>query len=392
MGERLMAIVAEGDRGRVYFAPTPDMEATARKAEPEWKPENELIGKCRDQLPLYGMNTFADIFTPRQLVALTTFSDLIQDAMEQVKRDATAAGLPDGDIPLCDGGNGATAYAEAVGIYLAFAVDKGANYWSTICAWHTGAEKLISTFGRQAIPMVWDYTETNPLSDSSGNFLLGVEQAAKMLDMLGTGSPGCSNQADANIQNESNSKIVSTDPPYYDNICYADLSDFFYVWLRRSLRSVFPDLFATLATPKADELVATRYRYNSKDEAEAFFLNGMTQAMRRLVEQTHPGFPVTIYYAFKQSERKFDGSTISTGWETFLDAVIRAGFGINGTWPVRTEYTGNLKKNMSALASSIVLVCRKRSANAPVISRREFLRELDAVLPEALDEMTRGSR
>ncbi len=212
-----------------------------------------------------------------------------------------------------------------------------------------------------------------------------------MLHALGTGSPGCSNQADANIQNESNGKLVSTDPPYYDNICYADLSDFFYVWLRRSLRSVFPDLFATLATPKADELVATRYRHNSKDEAEAFFMNGMTQAMRRLAGQAHPGFPVTIYYAFKQSERKADGGTTSTGWETFLDAVIRAGFGINGTWPVRTEYTGNLKKNISALASSIVLVCRKRSADAPVISRREFLRELDAVLPEALDEMTRGA-
>ncbi len=390
MSARLMAIVTEGDRRRVYLSPTPEMEAVAHEAKPEWKPENELIGKCRDQLPLYGMNTFADIFTSRQLVALTTFSDLIQEAMERIKRDATTA-LSNDDLSLRDSGSDATAYAEAVGVYLAFAVDKGANYWSTICAWHTGAEKLISTFGRQAIPMVWDYTETNPLSDSSGNFLLGVEQAAKMLQALGTGSPGCSNQADANIQNESDSKIVSTDPPYYDNICYADLSDFFYVWLRRSLRSVFPDLFATLATPKADELVATRYRHGSKDEAEAFFMDGMTQAMRRLVEQAHSGFPVTIYYAFKQSERKLDGGTISTGWETFLDAVIRAGFEINGTWPVRTEYTGNLKKNISALASSIVLVCRKRSDDAPVISRREFLRELDAVLPDALDEMIRGA-
>ncbi len=203
---------------------------------------------------------------------------------------------------------------------------------------------------------------------------------------------GTVNQENAQTQGLSKGMIVSTDPPYYDNICYADLSDFFYIWLRRSLRSVFPDLFATLTTPKADELVATRYRYDSKDEAEAFFLGGMTQAMQRLAEQAHPGFPVTIYYAFKQSERKDDGGKTSTGWETFLDAVIRAGFGISGTWPIRTERKGRVLANdTNALASSIVLVCRKRPADAPVISRREFLRELDAVLPEALDEMTRGA-
>jgi putative DNA methylase len=310
-------------------------------------------------------------------------------------------------VPLRDGGTGATAYAEAVGVYLAFAVDKGANYWSSLCAWHQTRYGVVSTFGRQALPMVWDFAEANPISDSSGNILLGVEQASKMLEALGVGARGSASQADAAAQSTSADKIISTDPPYYDNIGYADLSDFFYVWLRRSLRLVYPDLFATLAVPKAEELVATPYRHGSKEKAETFFLDGMTQAMHRLAEQAHPAFPVTIYYAFKQQETlggrassppedDHAGETpalpetpaltgaASTGWETFLDAVIRAGFGISGTWPMRTEYTGNLKKNVSALASSIVLVCRPRPHDAPTATRREFVSALKAELPAAI--------
>ena len=391
MGARLMAIVAEGKRGRVYLPPTATMEAIVYQAKPVWKPENVLVGKCRDQLPLYGMNTFAAIFTSRQLVALTTFSDLVQDVRERVKRDMLAAGLPDDSKPIASGGTGATAYADAVGVYLAFAVDKGANYWSSICAWHTGAEKLISTFGRQAIPMVWDYTEANPLSDSSGNVMLGIEQASKMIQALGLGVPGLASQADAAAQSTSKNKVVSTDPPYYDNICYADLSDFFYIWLRHSLKPVFPEIFATLAVPKADELIASHYHHGSKEKAEVFFLDGMTQAMQRLAEHTHPAFPVTIYYAFKQAESDGVNGTTSTGWETFLDAVIRAGFSITGTWPMRTEYTGNLKKNMSVLASSIILVCCPRAADAPIATRREFVTALKAELPIALAHLQRGN-
>ena len=276
-------------------------------------------------------------------------------------------------------------------MYLAFAVDKGANYWSTICTWHQSLSKMVSTFGRQAIPMVWDYAEANPFSDSSGNLKLGVEQATNMLKQLGRGTLGLSMQADATSQTYSTGKTVSTDPPYYDNIGYADLSDFFYVWLRRSLRPVFPDLFATLAVPKAEELVATPYRHGNKQKAEKFFLDGMTLAMRRLVEQTHLAFPATIYYAFKQSESRSDGGIASTGWETFLEAVIEAGFGISGTWPVRTEYTGNLKGNVNALASSIVLVCRPRPTDAPIATRREFVNALSAELPEALRQMQAGN-
>ena len=387
MSKRLMAIVAEGYRGRVYLAPISEHEAISQSAEPNWRPEIDLIGKCRDQLPLYGMKTFADLFTDRQLVALTTFTDLVAEARELICADAVAAGMPDDGAPLRDGGTGAVAYAEAVGVYLAFAVDKGANYWSTICAWHTSAEKLVSTFSRQAIPMVWDFTEANPISDSSGNLQLGVRQAAKMLQRLGTGTFGSSMQADATSQTASTSKVVSTDPPYYDNIGYADLSDFFYLWLRRSLRSVFPDLFATLAVPKSEELVATPYRHGSRAKAETFFLDGMTRAMHRLVEQTNLSFPVTIYYAFRQSEKKHNERMVSSGWEAFLNAVIRAGFGISGTWPVRTEYTGNLKSNVNALASSIVLVCRPRPVDAPIATRREFVDTLKSELPPALAQM-----
>ena len=393
LGERLMAVVAQGERSRVYLTPTLEMEEVARSAQPRWKPDTPSRGTwgSNAQGRRYGFRTFGDYFTDRQLVALTTFSDLVGEARERICADAMASGMPEDGVPLRDGRTGATAYAEAVGVYLAFAVDKGANYWSTICAWHQTRHGVASTFGRQAIPMVWDYTEANPFSDSSGNLKLGVEQATNILKHLGRGTLGLSMQADATSQTYSTGKIVSTDPPYYDNIGYADLSDFFYVWLRRSLRPVFPDLFATLAVPKAEELVATPYRHGNKQKAEKFFLDGMTLAMRRLAEQAHLAFPVTIYYAFKQSESRSGEGVASTGWETFLEAVIKAGFSISGTWPVRTEYTGNLKGNVNALASSIVLVCRPRPVDAPVATRREFVDALRSELPDALRQMQQGN-
>ena len=393
MSERLMAIVAEGDRGRVYLTPSLEQEAIAQKAEPQWTPDTNLPERALGfRVQEYGMVLWRDLFTSRQLVALTTFSDLVAEAMERVKQDAAAADLPEVDMGLDRGGCGAKAYAEAVGVYLAFAIDKGANYWSTICAWHTGAEKMVSTFGRQAIPMVWDFAEANPISDSSGNVLLGIEQAAKMIALIGTGAPGSASQEDAAAQSTiQEDKVVSTDPPYYDNIGYADLSDFFYVWLRNSLKPTFPDLFSTLAVPKAEELVATPYRHGNKEKAEQFFLAGVGKAMRRFSEKAHPGFPVTIYYAFKQSETKGDTDISSTGWETFLDAVIRSGFALTGTWPMRTEYTGNLKKGINALASSIVLVCRKRPDDAPMATRREFVDALKAELPAALAHLQSGN-
>ena len=395
MGARLMAIVAKGDRGRVYLAPNPEHEAAARKAKPHDPPETDLPAKALGfRVQEYGMIKWRDLFTPRQLVALTTFSDLVAEARACVRRDVIVAGLPDDSTPLRDGGTGASAYAEAVGVYLAFALDKVADRGSTLGRWDPTPTQsgIINTFSRQALPMTWDFAEANPLGDASGNYRSAVDLVAKALLVALPSAPADARQCDAATQSVSVDRLVSTDPPYYDNIGYADLSDFFYVWLRRSLRSVFPDLFATLAVPKAEELVATPYRHGNKEKAETFFLAGMTEAMRRLAEQTHPGFPVTIYYAFKQSERKGDEGTSSTGWETFLDAVIEAGFSVTGTWPMRTELGNRLiGMGTNALASSIVLVCRQRPSDAPLATRREFVAALKSELPVALTHLQRGN-
>jgi putative DNA methylase len=393
MGARLMVIVAEGKRGRVYIAPTLEAEAIAGRAQPRWKPELAMPENPRwFSPPLYGLKTYGDLFTPRQLVALTTFSELAAEARERVKRDALHAGLTDDGITLDAGGTGATAYADAVATYLAATISKVADRSSSICGWDSSRDSTRNTFGRQAIPMVWDFAEANVIGDSSGSLTNAVDQIARTLLTLPGVNAGSASQADASVQTISNAKVVSTDPPYYDNIGYADLSDFFYVWLRRSLKLVFPDLFATLPVPKVEELVATPYRHGSKEKAEAFFLDGMTEAMHRLASQAHPAFPVTIYYAFKQSETDASDGTASTGWETFLDAVIRAGFALTGTWPMRTEL-GNRMVGMdtNALASSIILVCRPRTANAPIATRREFVTALKAELPVALAHLQRGN-
>jgi putative DNA methylase len=392
IGARLMAIVAEGKKGRIYLPPVYEHEQAPNNAIPSWRPEGEIATKMTGgNCTPYGLTSWGDLFTNRQLVALNIFSDLVSEAIEKCEKDAIAAGIPDDAVPLDDGGIGARSYAQAVGVYLAFSIDKASDYWSTICTWHSSKDLIRNTFGRQAIPMTWDYVETNPFSFSTGNVGSGVEWAYKALQLFPSQKIGYAIQSDAQKQEISANKIVSTDPPYYDNIGYADLSDFFYVWLRRNLKTVFPSLYATVAVPKEEELIATPYRHGSKEAAEDFFLSGMKEAMHNLAEHTHPSFPVTIYYAFKQSETSGENGTSNTGWETFLQAVIESGFAINGTWPMRTEM-GNrmISSGTNALASSIVLVCRKREVEAETIGRREFIRELNAVLPEALDEMTRG--
>ena len=253
-------------------------------------------------------------------------------------------------------------------------------------------DQSIATFGRQALPMVWDYSEANVFGGMAGDPLVSINNMMRVVDKLPASVDAHAKQADAQRRIATAVEVVSTDPPYYDNIGYADLSDFFYVWLRRSLKPVFPEIFATLAVPKAEELVATPYRHGGKEAAEAFFLAGMTRALHRLAEQAHPGFPVTIYYAFKQSERKGDTGVASTGWETFLDAVMRSGFAITGTWPMRTEL-GNrmIGIGTNALASSVVLVCRRRPADAVAATRREFLTALRSELPQALRLLQTGN-
>lgn len=394
MGNRLMAVVAGGDRGRVYLSPSPEHEAIALKAKPEWKPDVEICHwPGRTNVVEYGLTTFGDLFTPRQLVALSTFSDLVGEAREQVRRDALKAGLATDDTPLRDGGTGATAYADAVGVYLACGIGRAADYWNSNATWEPGGGFVAHAFTRQAIPMVWDFAESSPFSDNGGNWSATcMEWVERVIQNFVPASAGHAQQADAQTQSISADRLVSTDPPYYDNIGYADLSDFFYVWMRRSQRPAFPDLFATLAVPKAEELVATPYRHGGREIAEIFFLHGMTEAMRRLAEQAHLAFPVTIYYAFKQSENDNDEGTASTGWDTFLAAVIVAGFAISGTWPMRTERGARSTGiGTNALASSIILVCRKRKAAASTATRREFVTALKAELPQALAHLQRGN-
>ena len=390
MGARLMAIVAEGNRGRVYLSPTDDHEQIATTARPEWSPTIEMPDNPRwFSPPLYGLKTYGDLFTPRQLVALTTFSDLVQDAIARCRQDALSAGMADDGVGLDAGGLGATAYAESVATYLGLTVSRTTNTINSLAVWSQSRDQSVNLFSRQAIPMTWDFPEVNPFGGGAGDFGGTSSSMAKTVSSF-TGQAGVVHQTAAQLQEFSRQKVISTDPPYYDNVGYADLSDFFYVWLRKSLKPIYPDLYATLAVPKAEELVATPYRHGSKDKAEKFFLGGMTQAMHNLAERAHPAFPITIYYAFKQSETSGETGTSSTGWETFLQAVMDAGLVISGTWPMRTERPTGVKTGTNALASSIVLVCRQRAHDAPTIGRRAFIRELNAALPDALDEMTRG--
>jgi len=356
MGKRLMAIVATGDRGRVYLSPTEHMESVAGLAKPEWKPDVEFFQQALGfRIGNYGMTKWSDLFNPRQLVALTTFSGLVQEVRKQVRNDAIETGLPDNDFGLDAGSTSATAYGETVGVYLAIAVSRATDYWGTGAIWEAGGSFIAHVFSRNALPMTWDYPEANPFSSGSGSWnQTCIEWIVRYLKTVAPRVPGIALQADAQRQSFSRDCVISTDPPYYDNIGYADLSDYFYVWLRRSLREVFSEIFATLVVPKAEELVATPARHGGRERAEKFFLDGMTEAMHRLAEQVHPAFPVTIYYAFKQAERDHGEGTASTGWETFLDAVIRSGFAVVGTWPMRTERPGRMRETGSnALASSV---------------------------------------
>ena len=397
MGAQLMAIVAEGNRRRVYLPASNGQEAIAKSAKPSWAPDQELPKNPRwFSPPAYGMLTYEDLFTPRQLVALTTLSDLVQEARELVLADAKAVGLTNDDQSLADGGTGAEAYADAVDVYLALAASKLADNNSTICSWMPGIkyEVVRNTFSRQALPMVWDYAECNPFARSSGDYYEQVLRIAKVLEIsLANENLDSSEikQIDASSLSEKNNFILSTDPPYYDNIGYADLSDYFYVWMRRSLRPIFPNLFGTMLVPKVEELVATPYRHEGKENAEKFFLEGMTQAIHRMAEQSSREFPATIYYAFKQAEVEAEGIA-STGWATFLEAVGSSGFTVVGTWPVRTERSArSVSIGTNALASSIVLVCRKRPENAPVTTRADFLKALKRELPTALKLLQQGN-
>jgi putative DNA methylase len=394
LGARMLAIVAEGNRERLFLPATADAEIAACAATSEWKPDTAFYQQALGfRIGNYGLTKWSDLYTNRQLAALTTFAEVVRHSHERIEQDALAQGMSSDPRGVAQGGVGARAYAETVQTYLGFGVSRSADYWSSLCIWRSDPKNLGigHVFSEQKLSMVWDYAEANPFSESSGNWTMNLSWVAKVVDVIGARIPGTASQNDAQTVSIAKDTIISTDPPYYDNVGYADLSDFFYVWLRASLREIYPDLFATLTTPKADELVATPGRHGGSRAAETFFLNGMSKALGRIGRAGHPAFPTTVYYAFKQSERDQAGIT-STGWQTFLESLVNAGLSITGTWPMQTEM-GNRTRSMdaNALASSVILVCRPRPTDAVTISRREFTKELGRVLPEALDAMTRGA-
>ncbi len=394
MGAQLMAVVAEGiPRGRMYLGPT--LEHTAATDV-----NCELIlgplpsNPQYSNPPNYGMGDWEDLFTPRQLTALTTFSDLLADVRGLVEAHAAAAGMASDEIRLRDGGTGADAYADAVVTYLAFGIDKQADLGNSLVRWEPRAQCPRQLFGRQAIPMIWDFAESNPFSSSSGSFLTCLSGTMRGLVSIGSvmGLEGRAVQMDAIARVRSARNVaVSTDPPYYDNVPYADISDFFYVWLRRNLADVWPDECATLLTPKADELVANRYRAGSKQKAEEHFESGMAEFVAEVAEASTPDVPVTIFYAYKATETS-EGGVRSTGWDTFLQGVADAGMQITATWPMRTENQSRLRAMKSnALASSIVLVCRPRPEGVAPASRGQFVEALRNELPEAVRVLQTGN-
>lgn len=400
MGARLMAVVAEGNRSRVYLSPDPAQEQTAHSANEDHRVAEAREGALNQPVPerltggtcySYGLTTFGKLFSPRQLVALTTFSDLVGEAREKVLADAHAAGLPDDATPLHEGGTGASAYADAVMTYLAMAVNKACDYNTSLVLWSPTRDQAKSTFARQALPMVWDFAEINPFADAAGDLYTSVHGLCRALEQEPAFGAAAINLIDAPKNSfPVRPIVVSTDPPYYDNIGYADLSDFFYVWLRRSLSSCWPALFRRLTTPKSEELVATPYRHGGRENAEAFFMDGMSRALTAIRKAATDVEPLAIYYAFKQSEIADDGVT-SAGWASFLQAVVDSGLAVDGTWPVRTERgSRSISIGTNALASSIVLVCRKRGETAQTVTRAEFIRALKREMPAAVDKIRKA--
>lgn len=385
----LIAIVAQGNREKVYISPIDEHEKTYTP-EPRWVPNLEISHMPRDiKTQTYGMTKFSDLFTPRQLYSLDTLCSILPDLRDEIVRDALKFGLPKGK-PLAAGGTGATAYADAITAYLSFAIDRCADFNNSLTRWSPNNEKIMNLFSRQSMSIAWDFGEANIIENTVGGMPVILDFIHKCILKIPNIRSGAAYQADASSLYISEKRIISTDPPYFDNITYADLSDFFYVWLRRNLNDILPDIFTSIQTPKNDEAIAHPYRKYSV-EPEVFFMQKLKKFFEFVEKNGHDLYPSTIYYAFKQSET-VDLETVSTGWESFLEGLIDSGLSITATWPLRSEQSTrmlNMKKN--ALASSIVLVCRKRS-NTNSISRRQFLRELKDELPIALEAMIGGKK
>jgi putative DNA methylase len=388
IGVTLIAVVADSKNGRIFIDPSESQLNTAFLEKPTYRPSTPISPDRRAFTPPdYGMKTFGDLFTDRQLIALNCYADLVHEVMSEIKSAAQIAGLNEDNIPIADGGKGALAYAEAISVYLAFGLSRLSDVQNSLCMWETSKTQVRHLFTRQAIPILWDFGENNVFNDAAGDFRTSLGSIIRVLERFVPSVEGFEKNHDAQTVVLPAGAMLSTDPPYYDNVGYADLADFFFCWLKPALKDVYPALFGVLATPKAEELIAAPYRHGGKQGAEQFFLDGMRDALTNLAKQASDALPATIYYAFKQSEIDQDGIS-STGWSTFLQATLDAGFAVVGTWPVRTELSNRMRgQGSNALANSVVLVCRKKEATAEVITRAEFIRALKRELPPAIGEL-----
>jgi len=394
MGAQLLAIVAEGDRRRIYLPASDDHVKAAQIERPAQVPEEELAYDLRNIWCVnYGLTTFARLFTNRQLAALTTITHLIHEVRDRLLVDARAAGLSR-STRLVAGGTGADAYADALCVYLALAGSRIASTNSSLCRWRpdVGKESVNDTFSRQALPMVWDFAEGCPFTKGPSDFSWSTSWIVRVLEGLRCDTAGAVEQRDAAQIAFDNRLVVATDPPYYDNVGYANLADFFYVWLRRSLGDIYPEQMAMVLTPKADEIVADPFRHGGKENAKRFFEERFEEVFRRIRYGTPKGYPISFFYAFKQTETDGEGDRASTGWETLLEGLLKAGWVVTGTWPVRTELGNRAKAlNTNSLASSIVLACRPREETAGVIDRGRVIAALREELPGALRKLQQGS-
>jgi putative DNA methylase len=390
LGLKLVATVVESQGKRFYVAATPEHEKAAASVEPDWVPTLEMPKNPRwFSPPEFGFLTYGSLFTKRQLEILNVTSDLIEDVRRRVIEDSVSLGISDDQVAIAEGGVGVRAYAEAICTYLAFAIDRMATYGSTLCKWLTKDNALAPSIPQQAIAMSYDFAEANPFGKSSGEILQCVSVVSSCIEKSLYDAPAHISECSAQHANIGENCLLATDPPYYDNIGYADISEFFYVWMGKSLKNIWPSHLRRLSTPKDQELVATPYRHGGSEGAESYFISGMKNAIRNLSAGLIDAAPATIYYAFRQTEDDTDGVS-SKGWASFLQAVVDSGLAIDGTWPLRTELTSALKTDINTLASSIVLVCRKRNGSASTATRPDFIRALKRELPDAINEIRKA--
>lgn len=386
IGAKLMAVIVDGGRslGRVYLPANEEHERIALSVQPNWRPDM-LIPNYSQAMPTqnHGVRTWADLFTDRQIYTLGVLSERIKVTHNEIMHDTNTP-------KSINSGISAQEYANDVTTFLAIILGKFVNRSCSFCFWHTGGEKIEQPFAQQGIQKTWDYIESNPFSQSSGSWVKAIEYPINVIreyyQNINPGEVFCSSVFKTEKITES--VMIITDPPYYDNMGYADLSDFFYIWLRRALVDVYPEMYGTILTPKDDELAAVKHRFKgNKNEAERFFVNGFEEAFRALAKIHDDEYPLCFFYAYKQKEARGGTIEVSTGWETMLQGLLKAGLYITATWPILSESTDTIKKSKGSLSTSIVLACRKRPSDAQIITKAQFLASLRKELPSALRKL-----